>query len=278
MRLSCLRNPVLPLLASSALVLAANTNGQESKSHTQIELVAEESVPHTGKPVWVGLLFTLAPGWHIYWQNPGDSGEPPRVQWELPPGWRAGPIRWPPPRRLGSGSIVDYGYESQVLLMVPVERAAAGIGSVLNSIGADVKYLVCREICIPEKAHKTLTFPAANVTPNPEPERRSLFEQTRKQLPKPLPAGWYASVTQRNDLFLLSIRADTKTRSATFFPIEAGEIENSALQPFNTTETGFSLTLHKSDQLARPIPILKGVLVLDSGRSFELATPVTSRR
>jgi len=162
--------------------------------------------------------------------------------------------------------------------MVPVERAAAGTGSVLNSIGADVKYLACRDICIPEKAHKTLTFPAANVTPNPEPERRSLFEQTRKQLPKPLPAGWYASVTQRNDLFLLSIRADAQIRGATFFPLEAGEIENSAPQAFNTSETGFSLTLRMSDQLARPISTLKGILVLDSGRTFELATPVISRR
>jgi len=124
----------------------------------------------------------------------------------------------------------------------------------------------------------TLSFPAASVTPEPSPERRALFEQARGQLPKPLPAGWKVSVTPQNDHFLLSVRAGSQIRGATFFPLEAGQIENSAPQAFIMTKTGFRLALRMSDQLARPISALNGVLVLDSGRAFELTAPVISRR
>ena len=277
MRLSHLRNAGLSLFACPALALANATNGQEAESHAKVELIAEEYTPHTGKQVWVGLVFHLDRGWHIYWYNPGDSGEPPKVRWELPPGWRAGAIRWPTPVRLGSGSVVGYGYESQVLLMVPIERATTA-SNLLTSVEADVRYLVCQEICIPGKAHVTLPFPAAGVTPMRAPGRRSLFEQTRGQLPKPLPAGWKVSVTQQNHHFLLSVRAGSQIRGATFFPLEAGQIENSAPQAFIMTKAGFQLELRESNLLARPISILNGVLLLDSGRAFELTAPVISRR
>jgi DsbC/DsbD-like thiol-disulfide interchange protein len=277
MQLSRLRNAVISLFACSALALANGTDGQEAESPASVELIAEESAPHTGKPVWLGLLFHLAPGWHIYWQNPGDSGEPPKVRWELPPGWRAGAIRWPLPLRLGGGSVVDYGYESQVLLMAPVERVAA-TASLLTSVGADVRYLACREICIPRNAHMTFSFPAADVTLKRASEHRSLFEQTRGQLPKPLPRDWKASVTQQNDQFLLSVSAGSRIRGAMFFPLEAGQIENSAPQAFIPTKAGMRLALRKSGQLTKPISVLKGVLVLDTGRAFELTVAVISRR
>ena len=72
----------------------------------------------------MGLHFELESGWHIYWINPGDSGEPPRVQWRLPAGFRAESIQWPAPQRIEDHSLVDYGYEGEALLMVPVESPA----------------------------------------------------------------------------------------------------------------------------------------------------------
>ena len=277
MRAGSLRSAALSLCICSALVLADGRSGPETESHASIELIAETSTPDTSKPVWLGLLFRLDPGWHIYWQNPGDSGEPPKVVWQLPPGWRVGAIRWPPPLRLGTGSVVDYGYESQVLLMAPVERVADG-SSLLTSVKAEVRYLVCREVCLPRDVHLIFSFPAAGVTPVLAPDQSSLFEQTRRQLPKRMPGGWNASVTQQNDQFLLSMRVNSQIRGAMFFPLDAGEIENSAPQTFALTKAGFRLTLRKSDQLSKPISVLKGVLVLDSGRAFELTAPVISRR
>ncbi len=112
-------------MCAAVLFLGAEAKAQapppsESVSHAKVSLVAENASPPLGKPLWVGLLFQLDPGWHIYWQNPGDSGEPPKVQWLLPRGFRASFFDWPAPIRLGSGSVIDYGYEGQVLLMAPI--------------------------------------------------------------------------------------------------------------------------------------------------------------
>ena len=146
----------LPL---AMLIFAANARAQ-SESHARIELIAEQNTVPPGKPLWLGLLFRLDPGWHIYWQNPGDSGEPPKVQWQLPPGFAAGLIVWPQPIRLGTGTVLDYGYEGQVLLMAPLKSTSPEHPTSLPSISADVKYIVCREMCIPGKAHLTLAPPA----------------------------------------------------------------------------------------------------------------------
>ena len=91
-----------------------------SDPHGNLELIAPQRSIAPGRRLWVGLHFKLEKQWHIYWTNPGDSGEPPKVEWRLPPGFRAGPLQWPIPTLLRNQSIVDYGYEGEVLLPVPI--------------------------------------------------------------------------------------------------------------------------------------------------------------
>ena len=52
-----------------------------------------ESYIHVGGKV--GVLLEVEPGWHVYWMNPGDSGAPTTVSLTLPPGFTAGPVRFP---------------------------------------------------------------------------------------------------------------------------------------------------------------------------------------
>src|SRR5579871_1315241 len=113
-------------------------------AHAKIELISDESSYRPGHTLSVGFLFHLDAGWHIYWQNPGDSGESPKFDWHLPQGFRAGAIQWPVPIRFGSKEIMDYGYENQVLLMVPLQIPANAPASA--NLSATVKYLICREI------------------------------------------------------------------------------------------------------------------------------------
>jgi thiol:disulfide interchange protein DsbD len=256
------------------LVLAAHANAQSpADSHARLELIAEQnSAPH-GKPLWAGILFKLDEGWHIYWQNPGDAGEPPRVQWQLPAGVAAGAIRWPQPVRLGGGTVVDYGYEEQVLLMAPIEGTGKGQATSIAGLSADVKYIVCREMCIPGKAHLTLLLPADGDWSR----WRALFEQTRRQFPKPAPPGWKVSVASDKTHFIVSVRTGSQVRNAIFFPLQPGQVDNPSRQDFASNQTGFRLTLTKSEQLYRPISTLRGLIVLGPERAFEVAAPVVSR-
>jgi DsbC/DsbD-like thiol-disulfide interchange protein len=248
--------------------------------HGTLELITENPWIEkrwiaAGQEFDVGLYFQLEKGWHIYWVNPGDSGEPPRVDWHLPTGLTAGAIEWPTPRRLeDSSSIVDYGYEGAVLLIVPMHADPRLAAEHATQIGADVKLLVCsHDMCIPGKAQLSLTLPIEAHTSPPYSRYAGLFADTRKSFPRPAPATWKFSVADAKDSFVLTVNLGRQTKGlqitqATFFPLVESQIENAAAQKFAASAAGFELTLRKSDQLQKPISRLKGVLVLsDLGQS-----------
>src|SRR5208282_6152438 len=198
------RRGIVRLTACAMLAFAGRSNAQSpGESRLKVELISDQAKSTPGQPLWVGVLFRLEQGWHVYWQNPGDSGEPPKVQWDLPTGFVAGSIRWPQPIRLGGGSVVDYGYEGQVLLMAPIRGSSSRNATSLPSLSADVKYIVCRDMCIPGKAHITLSGPAGGDWA----AWHALFEQTRAQLPRPAPASWKVTAVSDKQHFILSVEA-----------------------------------------------------------------------
>ena len=70
------------------------------------------------------------------------------------------------------------------------------------------------------------------------------------------------------------LRVDLLVPQATFFPLDADEIENAAPQPFSLARGGgFQLTLEKSQQLAKPVSVLRGLIVFPA-RAYEIAAPV----
>src|SRR5215469_14171102 len=113
------------ILSAIAVSLCASRSHAAAASipHGTVELIADKQSIAPGHTLNLGLRFTLEKGWHVYWINPGDSGEPPRVKWDLPQGVTVGAIEWPTPRRLGSTTIVDYGYEDGVTLIVPLRAS-----------------------------------------------------------------------------------------------------------------------------------------------------------
>ena len=119
------------------VLYAAGAQGAETPiPHGTLELVAENRWVNPGHGFYLGLHFQLERGWHIYWVNPGDSGEPPRVTWQLPTGLSPGVIEWPAPRRLGTSSIVDFGYQDAVTLIVRVHAESSLAEQPLARLGA----------------------------------------------------------------------------------------------------------------------------------------------
>jgi DsbC/DsbD-like thiol-disulfide interchange protein len=242
--------------------------------HGTLELITENPWIEkrwiaTGQEFDVGLYFQLEKGWHIYWVNPGDSGEPPRVDWHLPSGLTAGAVEWPTPRRLeDSSSIMDYGYEDSVLLIVPMHADAKLAVEQATQIRADVKLLVCsHDMCIPGKAELSLTLPIEAHASAPYSRYAGLFADTRKSFPRPAPTTWKFNVADTKDSFVLTVNLGRQTKGfqitqAIFFPLAESQIENAAAQKFAAVATGFEMTLRKSDQLQKPVARLKGVLVL----------------
>jgi thiol:disulfide interchange protein DsbD len=267
------------LLAAALVITCAWGAGAQSfaTSHAKIALLAENGALKPGQTASIGLFFDLDQGWHIYWINPGDSGEAPRIQWSLPKGFRTGEIRWPVPVRLVTGSVIDYGYQGRVLLSLPLQVPADYNPAATTKLAADVKYLICREVCIPAKAHADLVLPPAKGAAPDAAATRQLFEDARARLPKPLPAGAKTQVRDDGKNLVLSIETGTPETKAAFFPLEEDQLDNDVPQSLTSSRTGIQITLKKSEPLQKPITVLKGVVVFSPDRAYQVAVPVATR-
>ena len=165
----------------------ANPGGSTvTTPHVQAELVAH--APQgvgPGQPLWLGLQITHQPDWHTYWKNPGDSGLPTELTWQLPAGLDAGDIAWPVPHKIAIGTLANYGYEGSVLLPVPVTVPSTfAPGPLAKDITVQLKasWLVCRKECIPEEGHFTLQLPIQSTTAL----NGAAFDAAQKAQPQPL--------------------------------------------------------------------------------------------
>jgi DsbC/DsbD-like thiol-disulfide interchange protein len=177
-------------LLALALLQPLCTRAQaQSFPHGSVRLAAESSAIQVAHDFTLAVHFSLEDGWHTYWVNPGDSGEPPRVTWALPAGITAGPIEWPAPEKLGSASVVDYGYKKEVTLLVPLHASANLSAQTPLSLNANVRVLVCKDICVPGKVQVTLALPVVAQPPAPDQAERSLFASARAHLPRAVPSS-----------------------------------------------------------------------------------------
>jgi DsbC/DsbD-like thiol-disulfide interchange protein len=275
---------LVPLLVTLFAIAPALTGPMAAApvqvKHAQIELLSEHASVKVGSDLLLGVHFLLEPGWHIYWVNPGDSGQPPVFKWQLPPGFTAGEVQWPQPHRLQSSpQVVDYGYRDDVLLMVPIHVARFdNIGSAGSPlITLDAKWLICREVCLPDHAELHLALPFASSARDRNADAAPIFANAKKLLPKPLPSTWRTAVESGKDTLTLAIRAGKPIAGAEFFPLDPGQIENAAPQKIIRTATGVRITFRKSDLLVKPIVALRGVLVLAVGEAYRVDAPVTKR-
>jgi thiol:disulfide interchange protein DsbD len=162
--------PALLLAVASGLLpgIAAAQVGPAS-AVVKTDEVRAELVAHApdgiapGRTVWLGLLIDHANEWHTYWKNPGDSGLPTTMTWQLPAGLTAGEIAWPTPKRLPVGPLVNYGYDGRLLLPVPV-TVTSEFRPGTQTIRLQAQWLVCRDVCIPQQGEFTLALPDAAST------------------------------------------------------------------------------------------------------------------
>jgi DsbC/DsbD-like thiol-disulfide interchange protein len=243
--------------------------------HARIELLSQQATAAPEKDLLLGVHFLLEPGWHIYWVNPGDSGQPPVFKWQLPAGFSAGDIEWPRPQRMQSTpELADYGYHDQALLVIPIQVPRQWAAKTAE-IGLDAKWLICREVCLPDHAQLHLSLPLGSAG-KADPANAAIFAGTQKLLPKPLPQGWKASAESRKDDFILSVRTGKPIAEAEFFPLDAAQVDNAAAQKLAPSAGGVRITLKKSDLLLKPVKALRGVLVLSNGDAYRVDAPVTA--
>ena len=246
---------------------------QPPQEHVSLELVSEQDALVPSGDLWVGIRFSPQDGWHTYWVNPGDSGEPPRIEWRLPPGFKAGALQWPEPERMLNPPFADYGYQHEVLLMTVLSAPPTLKPGENVQLDAGVRYLVCREVCIPGRKQLHLTLPVKERAT--QTSASQWFELAREKLPRAAPAQWKLSAVEGRDELVLSLTTKNTALSPQFFPLQAEQIENAAPQKVTTKPGGIRLHLIKSKHLRKPMSRLQGILVVGSGRAYHVNIPVS---
>ena len=119
-----------------------------SAHHTQAKLILSADTARPGDTIWAGVDMKMDPAWHTYWKNPGAAGLATKIEWQLPPGVTAGEIQWPLPEKLPPIEVTTYGYEKEVVLLVPLTFATNLSAGPLD-LKANVSWLECKDVCIP---------------------------------------------------------------------------------------------------------------------------------
>lgn len=163
------------------LLILAATPARAGETNIAASLLAEgPALP--GSTVTLAIDMKPKPGWHGYWQNPGDAGQGMTIDWALPPGAKAGALAYPVPATLTIAGLMNHVYKTEYALLVPFTvPASAKPGQVLD-LRAKAQWLACTdEICVPEQGEL-----ATKVTVGQPGQPDARFDRWRAALPAPL--------------------------------------------------------------------------------------------
>ncbi len=246
--------------------------GPVKAAHLTAELTSLSPSIAPGGTVTAGLVLTLEHNWHVYWVNAGDSGEPPHITWNLPHGITAGPLQFPTPSRLPLGPLMDFGYEDTAAFPVTL-TAASTLKPGPVHLDAVVNWLVCREVCIPGKAHLGLNLTADPHAASPVAPVGALG-QALTLLPKPLVAPIQITVNGgKTDFVFTLITGDTET-DAEFYPFDQDQIENAGDQISEPVPGGIRLRVPRAADLAALPSEIHGLIKLSDEQAYTFTAPV----
>ena len=205
-------------------------------------MLAESYSMNPGDELLVGFKFTLNPGWHTYWENPGDAGEGASIKWNLPNDIVASKILWPGPERIPVEPLMTFGYEDEVVLLTKISTSAAS--AIPLNLNAQVSWYTCKEICIPQEAEVSIPIKLGSKTPSVS---KGLLEQTLEKVPVEF-NGTYR-VNKLDDSYVLQGEFEKMDQydSMYFFPKEYGLTNYSENQQYERNIDTFSLQIMASE-------------------------------
>jgi thiol:disulfide interchange protein/DsbC/DsbD-like thiol-disulfide interchange protein len=232
------------LLASpAAFALSGSTVATDN---VKARLVSEVKSIGPGQVFWVALELDIRDGWHTYWRNPGDSGEPTKLTWQLPPGFTAGDIVWTTPHRFEIAPLVNYGYAKHAMHLVQITAPKDLKAGAPVTLAAKASWLVCSDVCIPEDAALQLPLPAGDAAGGIDAAAAALFTAARGELPSAQPAAVSARI--QGDQLIISLGKEwgatlSQIESLAFFPYAEGGIEYAAPQKLSRTKDAVELAM-----------------------------------
>ncbi|MGE0710350.1 MAG: protein-disulfide reductase DsbD domain-containing protein [Planctomycetota bacterium] len=175
----------------------------------RLDLVSERPYLVPGTTTRLGVRLRIIPGWHVYWLNSGDTGLPTEVEVKgLPKGVSAGALLWPAPVRHAHEGLVDFVYEDEVTLIVPLTVAKDVPPGTKVPLEVRASWLVCKEECVSGKGSASAALEVGQQGGKPDPEHTAALARAAARLPSELPKD----VVVRLEGTRLELRAPGATR------------------------------------------------------------------
>ena len=257
--------PGLFLTAIALVCLSATLHAGEP-SHVNVALIPEVRTIAPGTPFTVAVRLKMDPRWHTYWINPGDSGEPTKISWNLPPGFEAGPIQWPYPQRIELPPLVSFGYEGEAALLVRITPPRdLKIGERVT-LAAHVSWLECEELCVPGVTTVSAVVRTGPAVEN-DPTRAQFFSEARARVPLDSGEWRFAAGAGRGFVRLAATPPQwlkAPVAEAQFFPEVPGQF-STGRSSWDGRDGAYVIDLPLSNESTAPVRRLTGVLVSKSG-------------
>jgi len=239
---------ILTLLATSSP--AAVRSGKATA-----EWITVSNTVEPGRPTQSAIRMVLDPSWHTYWLNPGEGGMQTTVKWELPPGWTAGELKYPVPKRFVSAGLAGYGYQDTVIFPLLLVPPADFTGNAL--LRGKISWLTCDDAtCAPGNAEISLTLAAGTPVPSPD---AAAIENALTLLPVEDSAVVLDVVETQGNLQLtirLTAPGIINPATAQVFPLTHHAVEESTPIQFVKSGAVWTASVPKSGYATAPLTTL----------------------
>lgn len=272
----------LTLASLSTLATAATAPPAADRAQTeqvQVRLLSETAHVYPGQILRVGIQQKIIPHWHTYWKNPGDSGTSTAIAWSLPVGASISEILWPAPRRFDVGPITNYGYEKEVLLLNTLTVPSSQRPGSVFALQAQVNWLVCEEVCIPQSANLKLDLPvvadraALEKSQAAVSEQKALIDAAAKTIPQLV--DWPARYLGEGDQVIAAIDVPetiagkafkdlVASHQVNFFPSDWGVINHNAAQASHMEGGQLRIRVQAGENPPKAQAAVHGVVVIQA--------------
>ena len=126
-----------------------------STGHAEVSIIKSSATIVNKDELFIGIRMDMQKHWHTYWKNPGDSGGPLKVKWQVPDEYKIHEVQWPAPELIPYPPLMTYGYENFVIFPFKIDISNS---QSLDYINANIDFLICEDICVPEQAIINTSF------------------------------------------------------------------------------------------------------------------------
>jgi DsbC/DsbD-like thiol-disulfide interchange protein len=176
---------LLTLVGSQPLLEAQSPHELDGEDLVRTRVFASVGAVKPGARFEIAIRFEMTKQWHIYWRNAGGSGMPTELDITVPEGFVVGSTLWPTPK-VFPGSEPSYGYDDEVVLLVPVNAPASLVASTVE-ITVDLSWLVCKKSCLFGAREHQLELPVSDTpqTAKIDASDSELIATWQKRMPIP---------------------------------------------------------------------------------------------